>query len=197
MSDDDIKSQADKLRALPAANFRDIIEGELRAAHALGVTEGIIRRAELGAELEKLRAAHASQLQVTVTARAAVAHTVVERDAARIKLGALEAAHEAYAKNLDAALRDAQLRIMELEDALKDAHKMVETVENAAAAARTAHRTLLEDIRHDLAGARAGIEPHYWPVHGRDDTRDFADGLSSLGKSEARVEAAIGALEPA
>lgn len=148
-------------------------------------------------ELVELRTAYNTQLQVTVTAREAVAHAVIERDTARVKLKALEAAHETYAKNLDAALHDAQLRIMELENALKDAHKMVETVENTAAAARTAHRTLLEDLQRELDDARSKIEPHYWPVHGRTESRGFADGMSALGKSKARVEAAIGALEPA
>lgn len=195
MSDNiDIAAIAATLRALPAANLRDCIEDQLRAALAHGVSQGAAAVAE---ELERLRDAHATQLQVTVTARAAVAHTVIERDTARAKLAALEAAHEVYAKNLDGALHNAELRIMELEDGLRDAHKMVETVESAAAAARAAHRQLLEDLQRELAEALAKIEPHYWPVHGRIDARDFADGMCALNKSKARTEEAIGALEPA
>lgn len=82
----------------------------------------------------------ATQLQVTVTAREAVAHTVVERDAARAQLRELEEAHRQYSITLDNALRDAENRIMAIGDVLHNG------------------RALLEQVQRDMASVKRRLE---------------------------------------
>ena len=90
-----------------------------------------------GPRIAELEAQLAGQVQTTVTAREALAHVVVERDAARVKLRELEEAHRQYAENLDTALHDAQLEIVDLENKLEQANS------NNQALLEQMHRDLL------------------------------------------------------